>query len=214
MQIVSINVSKPIVVESAGKQVSTGIFKSPIPGPVAVNKLNIQGDGQADLSVHGGVDKAVYAYSLDHYAYWAQTLQRTALPYGQFGENLTIGGLNESECCIGDRWRIGTAEFAITQPRQPCFKLGIRFNDDDMPKRFTKSGLTGVYLKVLREGTIAVGDEVTVLERGHGNVTVLEAFRAYMNPAAPASQAVYARVLQVQHLADVWRTKIATRLKL
>jgi MOSC domain-containing protein YiiM len=214
MKIVSINVSTPIVVESAGKMVSTGIFKSPIPGPVAVSKLNIEGDGQADLSVHGGVDKAVYAYSLDHYAYWAQTLQRDALTYGQFGENLTIAGLNEEECCIGDRWRIGTAEFAITQPRQPCFKLGIRFEDDDMPKRFSKSGLTGAYLKVLREGTVALGDEVKVLERGHGNVTVLEAFRAFMNPAAPASQAVYARVLQVQHLADVWRTKLATRLKL
>lgn len=214
MKIISINVSKPIVVESAGKKVSTGIFKTPIAGPAVVNTLNIQGDGQADLSVHGGADKAVYAYSLDHYAYWSQTLQRDALPYGQFGENLTIEGLNESECCIGDRWRIGSAEFAITQPRQPCFKLGIRFNDDEMPKRFSKSGLTGAYLKVLREGMIAVGDEVKVLERGHGNVTVLEAFRAYMNPALPASKDVYARVMQVQHLADVLRTRIATRLKL
>jgi len=214
MKLVSINVSKPIVVESAGKKVSTGIFKTPISGPVVVTTLNIEGDGQADLTVHGGVDKAVYAYSLDHYTYWSQTLERDALPHGQFGENLTIEGLNESECCIGDRWRIGTAEFAITQPRQPCFKLGIRFGDDDMPKRFTKSGLTGAYLKVLREGMISVGDEVKVLARGYGNVSVLEAFRAYMNPAAPASQEVYARVLRVQHLADVWRTKIATRLKM
>jgi len=214
MKIVSINVSMPVVVESAGEKVSTGIFKQSVPGPVVVNTLNIQGDGQADLSVHGGVDKAVYAYSLDHYAYWAQTLQRDALPYGQFGENLTIAGLSESECCIGDRWRIGTVEFAITQPRQPCFKLGIRFGDDEMPKRFAKSGLTGVYLKVLREGMMAVGDEIKVLERGHGNVTVLEAFRAFMNPAAPASKEVYARALQVQHLADVWRTRIATRLQI
>jgi MOSC domain-containing protein YiiM len=214
MKIISVNVSKPIVVEWARKRVSTGIFKSPVAGPVVVNTLNIQGDGQADLTVHGGVDKAVYAYSLDHYAYWAQTLQRDDLPYGQFGENLTIEGLNEAEICIGDRWRIGTAEFAITQPRQPCFKLGIRFGDDEMPKRFVKSGFTGAYLKVLREGMISVGDEVKVLERGYGNVTVLETFRAYMNPASPASKEVYARVMQVQHLADVLRTRIASRLKL
>jgi MOSC domain-containing protein YiiM len=212
MKIVSLNVSKPIVVESAGKMVSTGIFKTPVPGPLEVRKLNIDGDGQADLTVHGGVDKAVYAYSLDHYPYWEKTLQRAALPHGQFGENLTIAGLNEAECCIGDRWRIGTAEFAITQPRQPCFKLGIRFGDDDMPKRFTQSGLTGAYLKVLREGTIAVGDEVHVLERGQASVSVLEAFRAYMNPASPVSKDVYARALQVQHLAGTWREKFASRV--
>jgi MOSC domain-containing protein YiiM len=211
MKIVSINVGKPAAVESAGKTVSTGIFKSPVSGPVAVRRLNLDGDGQADLSVHGGVDKAVYAYSLDHYAYWEKTLGRSSLTPGSFGENLTIAGLNEGECCIGDCWRVGTAEFAVTQPRQPCFKLGIRFRDDEMPKRFTKSGLTGAYLKVLREGSISVGDEVKVFARGQGKVSVLEAFRAYMSSADPRSKDIYRRVLQEQHLADVWREKIAAR---
>ncbi|HYM35559.1 MAG TPA: MOSC domain-containing protein [Steroidobacteraceae bacterium] len=212
MKLVSINVSQPVTVTFQGEEVSTGIFKKPMQGSVAVHKNNLAGDGQADLAVHGGVDKAVYAYSLDHYAYWQQALRRDSMPYGQFGENLTISGLSEAECFIGDHWQIGTAVFAITQPRQPCFKLGVRFNDTDMPKRFTQSGLTGVYLKVLQEGIITAGDEIKILKRGPGSVNVNELFRAFMGPALPGSQDIYKRALQIAELSDSWRQKIATRM--
>jgi MOSC domain-containing protein YiiM len=178
-----------------------------------VTKTNLAGDGQADLTVHGGEDKAVYAYSLDHYAYWQLALKSEALPFGQFGENLTIRGLDETESCIGDHWEVGTAIFAITQPRQPCYKLGVRFRDREMPKRFAQSGRTGVYLKVLREGTLASGDEVVVLRRGIGGVTVQELFRAYMNPSQAESKEVLRKALEVADLSNAWRQTIAARVQ-
>ncbi len=212
MKIESINVATPIEKLHDGRKILTGIFKSPVQGAVSVTKLNLAGDGQADLTVHGGVDKAVYAYSLDHYAYWQEMLKVQSLPYGQFGENLTIAGLDEASSCIGDQLQIGTTVFAITQPRQPCFKLGIRFDDSEMPRLFTKSARTGFYLKVLREGRLTAGDEVTTIERGKGEVSVKELFLAYFNPTAKESKAVYARALEVPDLSASWRTSISNRL--
>jgi len=212
MKIVSINVSLPIDVEFRGELISTGIFKKPVQGSVIVNPLHLSGDGQADLTVHGGEDKAVYAYSHDHYPYWQRALRQEGFPPGQFGENLTIDGLDENVSCIGDHWQIGTALFAITQPRMPCHKLGIRFANMEMPKLFSRSELSGVYLKVLREGIIATGNEVIVQQKGYGEVAVREVFRAYMNPGVAASKEVYRRVLQVKELAETWREKIAGRV--
>jgi MOSC domain-containing protein YiiM len=212
MQVVSVNVSMPVEAMHEGKKVSTGIFKSPVQGTIAVTKLNLGGDGQADLTVHGGVDKAVYAYSLDHYAYWERVLGRSPLPRGQFGENLTIAGLDEAVSCVGDHLQIGSAVFAITQPRQPCFKLGIRFGDMEMPKLFTKSARTGFYLKVVREGSLTAGDEVRVVEQGKGRVSVQELFLAYFNPAAKESKEIYARAVAVPELSASWRRSISSRL--
>ena len=158
MNILSVNVGAPRDVEWRGKTVRTSIFKAPVSGRIRVNGLNLQGDQQSDLAVHGGIDKAVYAYPSEHYAFWRNELPDAEFPWAAFGENLTTEGLLENEVRIGDRLRAGSAEFAVTQPRMPCFKLGIRFNRPDMVKRFMRSGRTGFYLAVLQEGEVAAGD--------------------------------------------------------
>ena len=144
----------------AGRTVRTSIFKTPVDRRLRVTTLNLEGDQQSDLSVHGGVDKAVYAYPSEHYAYWRQELPQMDLPWGVFGENLTTEGLLEEDVRIGDRLRVGSAEFVVTQPRMPCYKLGIRFGRPDIVKRFLQSGRTGFYLAVTREGEVGAGDAI------------------------------------------------------
>jgi MOSC domain-containing protein YiiM len=158
--IVSINVGGPREVAWNGKIVLTSIWKEPVAGPVRVGATNLEGDRQSDLSAHGGRDKALYAYPSEHYAWWRGELPGMTLDWGNFGENLTTQGLTEDGVCIGDRLTIGTAEFEITQPRMPCFKLGLRFGRSDMVKRFQHSGRHGFYLRVLCEGEIRPGDPV------------------------------------------------------
>lgn len=160
MTLVSINVGRPREAEWQGETVRTSIFKAPVAGRVRVGRLNIEGDEQSDLEVHGGVDKAVYAYPSEHYAFWREQLPGVALPWGSFGENLTVEGLFEDRVHIGDRFRAGSAEFVVTEPRMPCYKLALRFNRPDMVKRFLKSGRTGFYLAVLQEGEIGAGDAI------------------------------------------------------
>lgn len=162
MTVLSINVGLPRTVEWRGELVTTGIFKTAVPGPVAVNALNIEGDRQADLTVHGGTRKAVYAYPYEHYAFWRGELPDADLRFGAFGENLTVTGLLETEVSAGDRLEIGTAAFEVTIPRMPCYKLGVRFDRLDMVKRFWRSRRCGFYLAVTREGTIAPGDAIRV----------------------------------------------------
>src|SRR5467141_748297 len=158
MKLVSINVGLPREVRWHGKTVLTSIFKAPVEGSVKVGRLNLEGDRQSDLNVHGGADKAVYVYPAEHYAFWRAELPGVDLPGGAFGENFTTEGLIEDSVHIGDRLRIGSAEFVAMQPRMPCFKLGIRFGRPDMVKRFMHSGRTGFYLAVLQEGEVAAGD--------------------------------------------------------
>lgn len=165
MRVISVNVGRPREVQFRGTAVTTSIDKTPVPGRVRVTRLNIEGDQQSDLTVHGGVDKAVYAYPSEHYAYWREQLPGAALPWGAFGENLTTEGLLESTTHIGDRLRIGSSEFVVTQPRLPCFKLDIRFDRSDMVKRFLASGRTGFYLRVIQDGELAAGDVVAVVAR-------------------------------------------------
>src|SRR5271154_4191048 len=143
--------------------INTGIFKEPVEGRVALRKLNLDGDRQADLTVHGGEYKAVYAYPLEHYAYWTQELPGTELPLGAFGENFTMTGLLEDSVHLGDRFSVGTAEVIVTQPRLPCYKLGIRFESDDMARRFLASNRMGFYFAVTREGELAAGDEIRLI---------------------------------------------------
>lgn len=174
MKVLSTNVGAPRDVEWRGKTVRTSIFKTPAPGRVRVTVLNLAGDEQSDLSVHGGVDKAVYAYPSEHYAFWRKELPGMEFPWGAFGENLTTEGLLEEKVHIGDRFRAGTAEFVVTQPRMPCFKLAIRFNRPDMVKRFLRSGRSGFYLAVLREGDIAAGDPIELVAKDAHQVSVAD----------------------------------------
>lgn len=163
-------------------QLPTGIFKKPIEGKVMVRRLNLDGDEQADLTVHGGPDKAVYVYPVEQYEYWKKELPERALEWGSFGENLTVSGFDENLVCIGDKLRIGNAHFVVTQPRIPCFKLGIRLADPGMVKRFYKSGKWGFYLGVVTEGEIETGDQI-VPEGGDGNgVRLSDVSQCFINP--------------------------------
>jgi MOSC domain-containing protein YiiM len=165
MRLVSVNVGRPREIEVRGEIVLTSIFKDPVKGVRRVARLNIEGDQQSDLSVHGGMNKAVYAYPSEHYGLWREELPNAELEWGAFGENLTTEGLLESTTCIGDRLRIGTAELVVTQPRMPCFKLAMRFGRQDMIERFLKSGRSGFYLSVAKEGELSAGDAITLLSR-------------------------------------------------
>ena len=179
-------VSRAKDVSWEGLTVSTGIFKLPVTGKVKVGRLNLSGDEQADLSVHGGPDKAVYAYPVEQYAYWEKELPRH-LEWGSFGENLITEGFTEESLCIGDKLKIGTALFAVTQPRMPCYKLGIRLGDPGMIKRFYKSGKWGFYLSVLEEGEIEAGNKI-LHAGGDGNgVTLSNVSQCLINPEVEES---------------------------
>ena len=208
----SVNVSRPLEVQYGDTLITTGIFKQPVSGSLRVGPYNLAGDGQADLNNHGGEHKAVYAYSFDHYPYWRTVLKREEMNCGQFGENLTVAGLDESACCIGDQLQIGSALFTITQPRVPCFKLGIRFGDENMPRLFSESARTGFYLKVLREGAVEAGDTVGVVKRGYGNVAIKPLFEAYLNRGDKEASRTLAHALEVPELSPEWRTQIERRL--
>ncbi|MBI3769437.1 MAG: MOSC domain-containing protein [Deltaproteobacteria bacterium] len=210
MKVISVNVGRPRDVEWRGKMVRTSIFKDPVVSPVRVRKLNLDGDEQADLSVHGGSDKAVYAYPSEHYGYWREQLPGVELPWGAFGENLTTEGLSEHDLHIGDRLSIGSAEFVVTQPRIPCFKLGIRFGRPDMVKLFQRSGRNGFYLAVLREGVLSTGDAIRVLPDEQSRVTVAEIVRLYV--ADEPQQEPLRRASELAALPESWREYFRKRL--
>jgi MOSC domain-containing protein YiiM len=179
MKIVSVNVGLPRLVLRNGEPVSTGIFKEPVAGRVLMRTLNLDGDRQSDLSVHGGPEKAVYVYPSEHYDFWKRELPDMDLPWGVFGENLTTTGLLETEVNIGDVFRVGTAEVKVTQPRMPCYKLGIRFGRADIIKRFLVSERSGFYLSVLKEGEVGAGDEFELLQKNTSGVRVVDVTRLY-----------------------------------
>jgi len=172
MHVVSVNVALPKTVEWRGRKVTTAIFKEPVEGRVRIRRTGLVGDRQADPSVHGGPTKAVYAYPSEHYPLWRRELERADLPWGSFGENLTTEGLDERTLRVGDRLRVGSALLEVTQPRMPCYKLGIRFGRLDMVRRFLASGRSGFYLAVLEEGDVAAGDPIELLGTDHGLPTV------------------------------------------
>jgi MOSC domain-containing protein YiiM len=209
MQVVSVNVGMPAEVEWQGRKVLTGIFKSPVKGRRPVRRLNIEGDGQADLSVHGGPDKAIYAYPSEHYVLWAQRLGYELSP-GNFGENLTTSGLLEDEVHIGDEFQIGTARLVVTQPRMPCFKLGIRFGDPSMVKTFLQAGKPGIYFAVLEEGEIAAGDSIKRVVEHVARISVIDMLGLVLDRNAPSNE--LQRLLGVRSLASVWRTTLEDRL--
>ena len=201
--LISVQVGVPRKVLRDGEEVLTGIFKIPVQKRLRMRTLNLEGDRQADLSVHGGRDKAVYVYPSEHYPYWKNELPGMELPWGSFGENLTMSGLLESAVCIGDRFTIGAAEVVVTQPRLPCFKLNLKFDRDDMVKRFLASRRTGFYFRVLREGEIGAGDEIVRVHQDENHVSISDALNAYLG--APDSSELRERALRVEYLSASWR---------
>jgi MOSC domain-containing protein YiiM len=211
MRIVSLNVGRPRLVMRNDEPVSTGIFKEPVTGRVMLRTLNLDGDRQADLTVHGGPEKAVYVYPSEHYAFWKRELPEMDLPWGMFGENFTTEGINETETHIGDRFRIGSAEVMVTQPRMPCYKLGIRFGRTDIIKRFLVSERSGFYLSVLKEGEVGVGDEIEPIERSASGVRVVDVTRLYSSEKENAE--LMRRAIATEALPESWREYFRKRIE-
>lgn len=210
MRVVSVNVGLPRTVRWRGRDVTTGIFKRAVEGRVPVRRLNLDGDRQADLAVHGGAAKAIYAYPLEHYGFWREQLGEE-LRFGAFGENLTVDGLPlEHEAAVGDRFRVGSAQLVVTQPRLPCSKLGLRFGRPDMVKRFLASGRTGYYLAVDVEGDVGAGDRVERLGRDPARIPVGEITRVYASDRD--DRATLERLVALEALPEEWRRYFEQRL--
>ena len=211
MKLVSVNLGLPREVISKGKSVTTGIFKEPVEGRIFVSTLNLNGDRQADLRVHGGVHKAVYAYPAEHYDYWRRELPGVELPWGMFGENLTVEGMFEDQVSIGDRFRIGSTELVVTQPRLPCYKLAVKFRRDDIIKRFLDSGRTGFYFAVLKEGEVGAGDTIETIGRDPNELKVADITQLYLDRKDDAER--LRRALSVDALPDSWKTHFEHQLE-
>jgi len=211
MKLISVNTGRPRDVVVNGRVVRTSIWKSPRQGLLHVATLNIDGDEQSDLAVHGGTYKAVYCYPSEHYEYWRRELPDADLPWGVFGENLTTEGLFETDVRIGDLLQIGSAQFLVTQPRQPCFKLGIRFGRDDMVKRFVASGRSGFYVRVFREGDISSGDPIRFVERSAGSISVSDIFALHFDDEANVDE--LSRAAAAPGLAPSWKDHFLKRLE-
>lgn len=211
MKIISVNVGLPRLVLRNGEPVSTGIFKEPVAGRVMVRTLNLDGDRQSDLSVHGGPEKAVYGYPSEHYDFWKRELPDMDLPWAIFGENFTTTGLFETEINIGDKFRVGTTEVMVTQPRMPCYKLGIRFGRTDIIKRFLASERTGFYLSVLKEGEVGAGDQFELIEKNASGVRVVDVTRLYSSDKENVD--LLRRAIATEALPDNWREYFRKRIE-
>jgi MOSC domain-containing protein YiiM len=213
MKLLSLNTGLPREVTWHGRPVTTGIFKHPVSGRIPLRKLNLDGDRQADLTVHGGEFKAVYCYPFAHYDYWKKELPGRQLTLAMFGENFTTEGLLEDSVHLGDTFSIGSAEVVVTQPRLPCYKLGIRFNSDDMVRRFLASGRTGFYFAVTREGQVAAGDPINLIDRDPSAVTVSEITRLYIAKSYSDDDLTsLRRALKVEALPASWKDYFRERL--
>lgn len=210
MRVVSVNVGLPREVLWKRRSVLTGIFKEPVAGRVRVRRLNLDCDRQADLSVHGGPEKAIYVYPADYYPAWRKELPDMDIPWAMFGENLTVEGLRDDTVHIGDQFRIGSTLVAVTQPRMPCYKLGIRFGRDDILKRLLTSGRTGFYFAVLEEGDVATGDPITLVKRDELAIPVAEITRLYTSKKREIE--ALRRVVRLEALPEDWRDFFQERL--
>jgi len=211
MRLVSVNIGHPREVIYKGKTVTTGIFKEPVEGRIRLRTLNLDGDRQADLSVHGGLSKAAYAYPIEHYEYWREQLPGVDLPWGMFGENFTTEGLREDSVNIGDRFRIGSAEVMVTEPRLPCYKLAAKFGRDDIIKRLLHSGRTGFYFAVMQEGEVGTGDGIELVSRDEHSVTVADITRLYVREKDDVG--TLRRAVQVTALPESWRVYFGKRIE-
>lgn len=203
MRILAVNVGLPRDVTWQGRLVTTGIFKEPVKSPVMLRMLNLDGDQQADLTVHGGVSKAVYAYPTEHYGYWRTELPGIDLPWGMFGENLATEGLLEETVYIGDKFRIGQAEVMATEPRMPCYKLGLKFGRTDIIKRFLASRRTGFYFAVAQEGIVRAGDAMELIGREQQEISVADITRLYGFERNDAK--TMRRAMAVEALPETWK---------
>ena len=211
MKVISLNVGLPRVVESHGEPVVTGIFKEPVEGPVMLRTLNLDGDRQADLTVHGGISKAVYAYPLEHYEFWRRELPEMELSYGMFGENFTTEGLRENDINVGDRFSVGEAELMVTEPRLPCYKLGIKFGRADIIRKFLQSRRTGFYFAVIKEGQVQAGDELELLSRDANNITIADITRLYAFEKDDLN--TLRRAVKLNALSESWREYFQKQLQ-
>ena len=205
MKIISVNIGQPRIIEYNGEPVSTAIYKDPIAEKIAVQKLTLAGDAQVDRRFHGGASKAVYAYPSEHYKFWQAELSETELPFGMFGENLTTAGLLETEICVGDKIRFGTAELVATEPRFPCYKLGIRFGRKDIIRRFQKSQKSGIYFAVAKPGELQIGDIIEVLDRDEYRVSITDLLRLHDEKNDPELAEL---ALAVEALPEKWKRDI------
>jgi len=210
MKLISVNVSLPKEVRHKNRSVTTGIFKTPVQGRVMLRELNLDGDGQADLTVHGGVHQAVYVYPVEHYDYWKEKLGRNDLTFGQFGENFTVAGMLEDQIHIGDIFRIGEAMAQVTQPRVPCFKLAMKMQMPQFPKLFMASGRTGFYLRVLKEGEVGAGDAIERIDIDPEPMSVQEVFRlAFVDQE---NRAALEKAVDLRGLSPGWQSMFEERL--
>ncbi len=209
MKLISVNIGLPRKVNFRGEVVTTGIYKEPVKGRVKLRKLNLEGDGQADLSVHGGEDKAVYAYPMEHYEYWRRMLPNADLAWGAFGENFTTEGLVEDTVNIGDEYKIGTAKLIVVQPRMPCYKLGVRFGRADIIKHFLVSGRSGFYFRVLQEGEVRAGDAIELISRDKNDITVKDVVRLFTHERDIEK---LERASRVEALPEEWRDYFRKKL--
>jgi MOSC domain-containing protein YiiM len=210
MKLLRVSVGRPQLRRWRGRSVTTSIWKSPVEGQVRVMRLNVEGDHQSDLSVHGGPEKAVYVYPTEHYAYWREQLPDVGLTWGAFGENFTTAGLRDEDVRIGDRLRIGSTEFVVTQPRMPCFKLGVRFDRPDMVKEFLRARRTGFYLSVAVEGHVVTGDSIELVARAVDDVTVADIVDLYSLDSE--NEALLRRAVALPALPQSWKDRFRERL--
>lgn len=211
VKLVSLNVARPRLMVYNGKTINTGIFKQPVSGPVQLRTLNLDGDRQADLSVHGGPYKAVYGYPSEHYSFWREELPGVDLPWGMFGENFTTSGLAEDELHVGDRFQIGSSIVMVRQPRTPCYKLAAKFQRDDMLERFLLSGRSGFYFSVEQEGSVAAEDDFQLLKPNQDGITISEMNRLFVRDKY--NQELLRKAIHTAALPDDWREYFAERLE-
>jgi MOSC domain-containing protein YiiM len=210
-KILSVNVSLPKEIDFEGQKVRTGIFKEPVEGRVMLRTLNLDGDKQADLTVHGGPDKALYAYPIEHYEYWRRMLTNIEMSNGMFGENLTVDGLKESEVSIGDVFQIGSSKVIATQPRMPCYKLGVKFGRMDILKMFLASGRSGIYFKVLEEGEVGAGDTIEQIRKDPNGITISDVVRLYASDKENIKMMQLA--VKVEPFPDGWKHYFLEKIK-
>jgi MOSC domain-containing protein YiiM len=210
MKLISLNIARPQLIIYKGETISTGILKRPVSGPVMLHTLNLDGDRQADLSVHGGPFKAVYGYPSEHYEYWQNDLPGYDLPWGAFGENFTTLGLREDDLHVGDRFRVGGSILMVRQLRMPCYKLAAKFRRDDMIDRFLRSSRSGFYFSVEQEGEVREGDSIELLSRNHGGITIAEMNRVIVHDRYDHD--LLQKAIDTPELPDSWREYFLPRL--